>query len=170
MMPARRFLTVSGLHLDAEELTRQQARGQHDGIDVDMIAPGRVRLIGRRQPEGFDRVRQRNEPLQGFDLRRQIAGRQAGFDGQALMQRLDSMESYRQPELTERERECLQWISAGRTRSEVGEILHLSENTVSFHLKNVHRKLEAGSSTLAIVKALRFRLISLWDNENYPVG
>lgn len=74
------------------------------------------------------------------------------------------------PELTERERECLQWVSAGRTRAEVGELLHLSENTVNFHLKNVHRKLEAGSSTLAIVKALRFRLISLWDNENYPVG
>ena len=74
------------------------------------------------------------------------------------------------PELTERERECLQWISTGRSRSEVGEILHLSENTVSYHLKNVHRKLEAGSSILAIVKALRYRLISLWDNENYPVG
>lgn len=65
------------------------------------------------------------------------------------------------PELSPRESECLQWLATGRSRSDVGEILHLSENTVSFHVKNAFRKLETNSAILAIVKAIRFRLISL---------
>lgn len=73
------------------------------------------------------------------------------------------------PVLTERERECLQWLSTGRSRAEVAEKLHLSENTVGYHIKNVHQKLEAKSTKLAIVKGIRFRLITLWDNENYPL-
>jgi LuxR family quorum-sensing system transcriptional regulator CciR len=74
------------------------------------------------------------------------------------------------PELSERERECLQWLAAGRSRAEVGEILHLSENTVRFHVKNVFRKLETNNRVLAIVKGIRYRLIPLWDNENHPIG
>jgi len=74
------------------------------------------------------------------------------------------------PRLSERERECLQWLAAGRSRAEVGEILHLSENTVRFHLKNVFKKLETNNRVLAIVKGIRYRLIVLWDNENHPIG
>lgn len=74
------------------------------------------------------------------------------------------------PELSERERECLQWLANGKTRWEVGETLHLSENTVRYHVKNAFRKLDANCSALAIVKAIRYRLISYWDNENYPFG
>lgn len=65
------------------------------------------------------------------------------------------------PDLSARERECLQWLATGRSRSDVGELLHLSENTVSFHVKNAFHKLETNSTILAIVKAIRFRLISL---------
>lgn len=73
------------------------------------------------------------------------------------------------PALSERERECLQWLATGRSRGDVGELLHVSENTVSFHLKNAFRKLEANSAILAIVKAIRFQLIPLQENENYPI-
>lgn len=73
------------------------------------------------------------------------------------------------PDLTARERECLQWLSTGLSRSDVGEILHLSENTVSFHVKNLFLKLETNSTILAIVKAIRFRQITLWDDENHLI-
>lgn len=73
------------------------------------------------------------------------------------------------PSLTARERECLQWISTGRSRPEVADVLHLSESTVGYHLHNVNTKLEATNTILAVVKALRYRLISLWDDENYRI-
>lgn len=74
------------------------------------------------------------------------------------------------PTLTARECECLQWLATGRSRPEVGDVLHLSENTVRYHLKNAFRKLETGNRVLAIVKAIRYRQIAVWDNENYPTG
>jgi LuxR family quorum-sensing system transcriptional regulator CciR len=74
------------------------------------------------------------------------------------------------PELTERERECLKWLANGKSRWEISQILRLSENTIRFHVKNAFRKLDANNRVLAVVKAVRYRLIPLWDNENYPIG
>lgn len=76
----------------------------------------------------------------------------------------------RLPDLSPRERECLQWLAKGKSRWEVGQILHISENTVRFHVKSALKKLDANSQTLAIVKALRYRLIALTNSENYPIG
>src|SRR5690606_16825308 len=74
------------------------------------------------------------------------------------------------PELSRRERECLQWLAGGKSRWEIGQILRISENTVRFHVKNAFRKLEANNRIVAVVKALRYRLISLADGENHPFG
>lgn len=63
--------------------------------------------------------------------------------------------------LSRRERECLQWIAFGKSSWDIGMILHISENTVNFHVRNVFRKLDANTRTLAVVKAIRFGLISL---------
>lgn len=74
------------------------------------------------------------------------------------------------PDLSDRERECLQWLATGKTRWEVGQILHISENTVRFHVKNAFRKLDTSNRTLAILKALRYKLIALSDIKNHPIG
>lgn len=63
--------------------------------------------------------------------------------------------------LSKRERECLQWIASGKSSWDIGVILNISENTVNFHVKNVLRKLDANTRILAVVKALRYGLISL---------
>lgn len=63
--------------------------------------------------------------------------------------------------LSVRERECLQWIAWGKTSWDIGMILSISENTVNFHVKNAIRKLGANNRILAVVKAIRFGLISL---------
>ena len=64
------------------------------------------------------------------------------------------------PMLTERERECLQWAAEGRNSSQVGDILHISENTVNFHFRKAVRKLSANNRTAAVVNAIRYGLIS----------
>ena len=57
--------------------------------------------------------------------------------------------------LTERERECLVWTSAGKTSNEIAGILNLSEHTVNHYLNNAARKLGAVNRTQAVAYAMR---------------
>lgn len=65
------------------------------------------------------------------------------------------------PVLSDREIECLQWIALGKTSWDIGMILNISENTVNFHIRNTFRKLDTNNRVTAVVKAIRYRLISL---------
>ncbi|PRY96741.1 transcriptional regulator [Jezberella montanilacus] len=61
-------------------------------------------------------------------------------------------------QLSDRERQCLQWIAKGKTSWETAAILQVSERTVNFHVGNACRKLnvykrQAGVS-LAIQQGL----------------
>ena len=56
--------------------------------------------------------------------------------------------------LTERERDCLIWIAAGKTTAEVARTLSLADRTVVFHLANARRKLGVANSHHAIMKAV----------------
>lgn len=55
--------------------------------------------------------------------------------------------------LTVREIEVLRWTADGKTSSEVGEIMHISERTVNFHVTNTLLKLGAANKTGAAIKA-----------------
>ncbi len=63
--------------------------------------------------------------------------------------------------LTEREREVLQWVSAGKSDWEISTILHISEHTARAHVKNAARKLKAVNRPAVIAEALRIGEISL---------
>jgi len=63
--------------------------------------------------------------------------------------------------LSQREREVLQWIAKGKNTWEISLILHISENTVKFHIKNILRKLNASSRPHAVAVALRNGLIDI---------
>ncbi|UCI10554.1 helix-turn-helix transcriptional regulator [Mesorhizobium sp. B1-1-8] len=63
--------------------------------------------------------------------------------------------------LSDREREILQWIAAGKTAWEASRILGISESTASTHLRNVRQKLDAANIAHAIVEALRRHEIEL---------
>lgn len=56
--------------------------------------------------------------------------------------------------LTERERDCLTWIAAGKTTAQAADILSVAERTVVFHLANARRKLGVANSHHAIMKAV----------------
>ncbi len=59
---------------------------------------------------------------------------------------------------SEREREMLSELAFGHSNKQIARRLNLSENTVKFHLKNLYRKLDAGSRAEALARA---RLLGL---------
>lgn len=63
--------------------------------------------------------------------------------------------------LTPREREILQWVAAGKSDDEISEILNIGAATVTSHVENAKKKLDAFRRTYAVVQAIRFGEISL---------
>jgi len=61
--------------------------------------------------------------------------------------------------LTARELEVLTWTAKGKTRWEIGEILHISEETVKKHLLNASGRLQASNKTHAVALALLHGII-----------
>lgn len=63
--------------------------------------------------------------------------------------------------LTDREQEILKWCARGKTRSEIGDLLKLSDHTVDTHIRAALAKLDANNTTLGVLKALHMGLIQL---------
>jgi len=61
--------------------------------------------------------------------------------------------------ISERERECLQWASIGKTSWEISQIVGLTESTIIYHLRNATRKLDAANRLHAVAKALKASII-----------
>jgi NarL family two-component system response regulator LiaR len=57
--------------------------------------------------------------------------------------------------LTEREREVLREIAAGRTNKQIAQSLHIALSTVKCHVRSVMSKLDADSRTQAALRALK---------------
>lgn len=73
-----------------------------------------------------------------------------GFIHQSMI-KLFNLEEFSQKELlTKREKDCLCWAADGKTASEIGSKLYISENTVKFHSKNIMKKLGARNTTQAL--------------------
>ena len=63
------------------------------------------------------------------------------------------------PKLSERELECLEWVSFGKTSWETAIILGVSERTINVHLLNACRKLNVYGRQAAVALALRQNLL-----------
>jgi LuxR family quorum sensing-dependent transcriptional regulator len=59
------------------------------------------------------------------------------------------------PHLSPRERECLQWVAAGKTDWEISEILAISEKTANAHIERVKRKYGVSTRMQAVVHGFR---------------
>ncbi|MDB5602747.1 MAG: transcriptional regulatory protein [Xanthobacteraceae bacterium] len=63
--------------------------------------------------------------------------------------------------LTPREREIMQWVASGKTDDEIADILSVGTSTVTSHVENAKKKLDAFRRTYAVVQAIRSGEISL---------
>lgn len=63
--------------------------------------------------------------------------------------------------LSKRQRECLQWVRAGKSDWEIGEILTISEHTVREHIEAARTKLGVRTRTQAVIEAIQRKIISL---------
>src|SRR5260370_22704017 len=70
-------------------------------------------------------------------------------------------EGMRNPELTPREWEVLQWVAAGTSNKEIGVQLLISEGTVKTHLRSLLEKLGAAGRTAAVRQAVHRGLARL---------
>jgi LuxR family quorum-sensing system transcriptional regulator SolR len=83
---------------------------------------------------------------------------------QAINQSVNSLQRKRlmpgaHNKLTSREIEVLRWTADGKTASEVGCIMGISERTVNFHVGNSLVKLDATNKTSAVIKAAMLGLL-----------
>jgi len=62
------------------------------------------------------------------------------------------------PKLAEREREVLQCVAKGMTNREIGEALHIAENTVKNHVRSILDKLHLANRAQMAAYAVRARL------------
>ncbi|NBJ11809.1 autoinducer binding domain-containing protein [Microvirga arsenatis] len=63
--------------------------------------------------------------------------------------------------LTPREREALRWAALGKSAADTGEILGVTERTITAHIASACQKLSAANKTQAVAKALQHRLIEM---------
>jgi DNA-binding NarL/FixJ family response regulator len=63
------------------------------------------------------------------------------------------------PTLTEREMQVLTGMSRGRSNSEIGKELFLSEDTVKTHARRLFRKLGAADRAQAVAVGFRWGLV-----------
>jgi len=64
------------------------------------------------------------------------------------------------PALSGREKEVLKWLKEGKSSWEISRILHISRNTINFHIKNLFKKLDATNRAQAVSEAFRREIIS----------
>ena len=64
-------------------------------------------------------------------------------------------------QLSEREKEVLNWLKVGKTNWEISMILNISEHTIKFHVYNIQQKLNAATRGYAVAKAIQLGLIYL---------
>ena len=62
--------------------------------------------------------------------------------------------------LTDREQEVLTWVARGKSSTDIGTLLGLSEATVDYHMQKVMRKLGVATRVQAAIKASHLKLIA----------
>jgi DNA-binding NarL/FixJ family response regulator len=72
---------------------------------------------------------------------------------------VESFQGAKDSPLSPRETEVLAELCRGKSYRAIAGTLHVSEDTVHFHIKNIYRKLQVHSKSAAVAKALRDKLI-----------
>lgn len=150
-------LNMKGLSgLDTLKALRQD--GIHSRILVLTVSDARSDIFAMVDAGADGYLLKDSEPdiLLGHILQAS-RGEKVFSDGVAsyLSSRQHSADPLRQ--LTERERDVLQEVARGLSNKEIAAILHISEETVKVHIRNLLRKLDVRSRVAATVMWLESR-------------
>jgi two-component system, NarL family, response regulator len=64
-------------------------------------------------------------------------------------------------ELSDRQLEVIRLIVAGKSNHKISKVLHISENTVKFHVNNILSKMGVSDRRQAAISALKRGIVSL---------
>lgn len=168
--------TIAGAFGSAEELLR--ARVDADVVLLDLELPGMsgidaIPRVGKpvlvltayandEQIDAVLRAGARGYLLKGAALEeieraiRAVAGGQTYVDPR-VASRLVALSAA--PRLSEREREVLRLVAAGRSNKEIAGELHIAERTVKFHVTAIFNKLGAENRAQAVAIAAEKGLV-----------
>ncbi|GHJ99346.1 DNA-binding response regulator [Streptomyces sp. Y2F8-2] len=91
---------------------------------------------------------------------RAVARNESAFDSHAAAAMVRSMRVQPdRPKFTERELKVLRLLARGLSNREIGEQLYISETTVKFHVRNIMRKMDAGSRAEVVYEASKMGVI-----------
>lgn len=140
-----------------EEVRRMEAAfGPRDGIVVPLHRPaGRLAVICAGAAGAPGRLR-----AEGWRLLAAVQHLAALADDRAQMIAEGGRRGMQAPRLTPRERECLIRVADGKSSTEIGRALGVSERTVKKHVHSAMDKLEVRTRAQAVAKAMAAGLIT----------
>lgn len=152
--------------IDGIEATRRvRALSPHTQVVVLTAHTDDARVVAALRAGAIGYVRKDSEPEVFLAAVRGVARGQSVLDpavaGSVLQDLLRG--GPLGDDLSEREKDVLRQLAHGRTNREIGEALHVSEETVKTHVGNILSKLQLSHRTQAVVYALKQGIVSLDD-------
>lgn len=145
---------------DGQKLIFDEARefGLRDGFFLPIHQlDGSMYIVTMKVADPFEPDEQLFATLHMLGLYYGLAVRKLCFGPEAT----PKPQAEKTPVLTGRQRECLQWVRAGKTDWEIGQILGISQRTVVEHLELARRRLGVATRTQAVIEAISRGLIHL---------
>ena len=152
--------------MDGIEATRRvRALSPHTQVVVLTADPDDARVVAALRAGAIGYVRKDSDPEIFLSAVRAAARGQSVLDpgvaGSVLQELVRGGPLVE--ELSEREKDVLRQLAHGRTNREIGQELHVSEETVKTHVGNILSKLQLSHRTQAVIYAIKQGLVSIDD-------
>ncbi len=152
--------------MDGIEATRQiRSRSPRSQVVALTASTDEARLVAVLRAGAIGYVRKDADPEVLLAAVRAAARGRSVIDPAIAGSVLQDLLARRIPghELTDRELDVLRRLASGETNREIGDVLHISEETVKTHVGNILSKLHLSHRTQAVLYALKRGLVSLDD-------
>ena len=150
--------------MDGIEATRRvRALSPHTQVVVLTADPDDARVVAALRAGAIGYVRKDSDPEVFLAAVRAAARGQSVLDpgvAGSVLQEL-ARGGPLVEELSEREKDVLRQLAHGRTNREIGQALHVSEETVKTHVGNILSKLQLSHRTQAVIYAIKQGLVSV---------
>ncbi len=152
--------------MDGIEATRRvRALSPHTQVVVLTADPDDARVVAALRAGAIGYIRKDSDPEFFLAAVRAAARGQSVLDpgvAGSVLQEL-ARGGPLVEELSEREKDVLRQLAHGRTNREIGQALHVSEETVKTHVGNILSKLQLSHRTQAVIYAIKQGLVSVED-------